>query len=449
MSILADKVAVLMNAGHYDQAERIVAHGLRHDPDDPDLLAILADLRLIAGDITAARQLAEASLARRPSAMAFLVRSHTLQHDPTYKPPKANWFNRPEMCLLQALRNVEMGLAMEPCWPALHFRRAVLLEQLELPDPAWQAVHAGLEHDPSDLNCLRFKAHLLVRRGKFSEADTAALHALAAAPDEAMAHLAKAMVATHRGDQLQAVEHATVALRLSPDDPDVRDVWLQAQMARYALFNVPLRILLRAERFMARPGAKFNISLVLFSAWAGLVTLTFLLGGPDTGVVACFYLGAIGVALWESAAHAKRLFSALLAYHPRARRLITPGTRAKGWFLLLFVVWIVATIVIVAATWRSSLSTRTSELFAVLFISSSGLLLPLAVALSVDRIRDHLIAWSCVLIAPLCMAIPLATRQAGHRYLTVITILCQILVLFTISRANRHAIPPAPSTLVA
>jgi Flp pilus assembly protein TadD len=164
----------LRRLGRLDDAERTLRDALGSAPDDPELLAALASVLLIAERAAEALAAVEAAIVRAPEEGRF----HQLQ--------------------------------------------AVALSALGRHDDAVRAARTAVSLAPQNPRIARVNARVLAAAGLLREAGEAARHAVALAPDSSDAHLLLADITSDLGDRRTARRAYGEALRLDPQNAVAR-----------------------------------------------------------------------------------------------------------------------------------------------------------------------------------------------------------------------------------
>ncbi|MBN1584132.1 MAG: tetratricopeptide repeat protein [Anaerolineae bacterium] len=203
---------------------------------------------------------------------------------------------------LDALREAETAIGLEPGWPAGHYVRALALLELGRASSALKAIaealrldpensqyHAGLariyvrkknwkralaaaerglQFDPENSACANLRGMALVNMGRKDEADQAITTALARDPENASTHANQGWALLHRLDHKRALTHFREALRLDPMSDWARQGIVEALKARNPVYRLLLRYFLWMSRLTTTE--QWETVSIVSSVWRAL-----------------------------------------------------------------------------------------------------------------------------------------------------------------------------------
>ncbi|PZW36901.1 Flp pilus assembly protein TadD [Humitalea rosea] len=225
--------AVEARRGNLAAAHRLLGEAIILDPDDPSPHQDLAGLHLSQGDLDDASEAAEAAQARSPNSTGLL------RFRAIVESRRKNW-NAAEAVLKQAIAN-------DPEDPGPHHDLAGLrLAQSDLDGAAEAAEAAMARSTGTNVQFLRRRADIEMRRKNFATAEGMLQQAIAAEPDNPGLHYDLAGLHMHQNDLDGALVAAEAALARDPGTTPVFLRRLSAVEARRQNFAVAGRLLAEA-----------------------------------------------------------------------------------------------------------------------------------------------------------------------------------------------------------
>jgi Flp pilus assembly protein TadD len=217
----------LLDLGRGREAEEQFRTALAATPDDPDLLAHLAQALLQQDRYQEAHDVSRAAVGAAPgNVMAYSILSASL----------AELDRLPE-----AREAVRRALALAPHFAGLHVQEARVLLTQKLPAEALASVARARALHPEDSDAAAVQAAALYDLQRFREADAAVAEALRLNPEDVVAHRVQGLLALRRGGGAPAVQAHRTALRLSPTDSGAREGLAFSLKSRNPLYGLLLR----------------------------------------------------------------------------------------------------------------------------------------------------------------------------------------------------------------
>lgn len=264
------------------------------------------------------------------------------------------------------------------------------LSSVQLQQRQWEASlsssERALELEPTNSAALNFRSMALNNLNRTDEATAATEGALAANPDDPMAHASRGWHELRHGNRDMAMTHFKEALRLDSSQEWAREGLVEALKARNPIYRVMLVYFLWLGRLEPKVVWGFIIGGFLLSKVLREFAKTNPQWAPYVWVVLGIYL-AFCLMTWI----ADPLFNLLLRLHPLGRfALSRQQTQAANWFggsLLLAVVSLLLWLAVGA------------EPFMMLAIVAALMVIPISSSLGVDskRARKILLVYTGVL----------------------------------------------------
>lgn len=197
----------------YDLAEKTLHESLAHFPHDANLLGILAQVYLQWEKPDEAERCAQEGLAQDPNHGLLLVILGDVRAE-----RGAN--QEAEKLYLNALRQ-------DPNHSFYLLKYGVLLFRVGHLDKAEAVIRRSLAQNPEDAQAHSLLSVILARKQKGAEAIESGSLGLQLAPDADVSHASMGATYYQGGRPFLARRHLREALRLDPDDEDVRELYRQ------------------------------------------------------------------------------------------------------------------------------------------------------------------------------------------------------------------------------
>lgn len=260
-------VQQLMNMKRYKEALAEAEQVLREWPEDPDLLALIAHLYNLMDNYEKALYWAKEALVREPEQeVAWYVRVCVYYETDNQKE------------LNEALQE---AMRIDPYEPHYYYLKANILNKRSKYKEAKEQLLQALELRPENPLYLATLSYTEALLGNIEE--SARLDRVAVQYDAEMPYvlLYLAWAAGQRGDYVLKETYMKNAVRLSPDDKQMQDEFLEALQQRNKLFRIflwPGRMLRRMKRWqilvswlvawlLFRPLVIIFIVLYVFMHW--------------------------------------------------------------------------------------------------------------------------------------------------------------------------------------
>lgn len=234
-----------IQVGRYDLCEQRVLDALLDDPNDVDLLVLLAHCKLATDRYAATRALAEDAIHIDPEdGRGFYLLAWATISDALYEPLDPITGRKPqdlvvarETRLRIATDLAERCLEISPDHAPFYSLRAEI-ERLRGNDAeALKATARGLSLNPEDGPCARIRVRILSGMQRFDEALQVALQRLRVEPEDGETHELLAEFYLRRRELEHALPHARQAVRLGPTDSDRRRLYWDCVKARHWFYR--------------------------------------------------------------------------------------------------------------------------------------------------------------------------------------------------------------------
>lgn len=231
--------------GRYDLCEQCVKDALIDDPNDVDLVVLLAHCKLATDQYVATRAIAKDAIRIDPEdGRGFYLLAWATISDALYEPLDPITGRKPqdlvvasEARLRIASDLVERCLEISPDHAPYYSLRAEI-ERLRGNDAeALKATSRGLALNPEDGPCSRTRVRILSGMQRFDEALQVALQRLRVEPEDGETHELSAELYLRRRDLEHALPHARQAVRLGPTDSDRRRLYWDCVKARHWFYR--------------------------------------------------------------------------------------------------------------------------------------------------------------------------------------------------------------------
>jgi tetratricopeptide (TPR) repeat protein len=208
LDALRVRAIALHRAGRLDEAERVYAELLKHDPTDVDVLISSAAALRDLGRPEAALVRASAALAVRPNAVACCHQGAALRDLKRFT---------------AALASFDQAAALDPQCVEAHNYRGLTLQQLERLAESLASFDAALALRPQSAELHSNRGNLLRRLRRFPEALASYDRAISLNPGFAAAWNNRGLVLQTLGQHREAADSYRHALELRPDFADAHN----------------------------------------------------------------------------------------------------------------------------------------------------------------------------------------------------------------------------------
>jgi len=272
MSAYLTRAKLLLATHRPVDAEREARTGLEQNPQNRELLHVLASALADQEKIPAAREVVQELIGVAPSwADAHLMLCYIELESKHYK--------KAELAALDALR-------LAPDSAIAHQNLAVCYLRQQRWAEALEKAEAGLALDAENTGCANVRAIALSHLGRKLESTHSADNALRRNPQSSQTQATAGFVQLAGGDHKRALEHFAEALRLDPENDVARNGLVESLKARNPIY----RALLGYSFWMRRlpPGRRWGVTLgALFiynalgsmqnlGVWAAVITIVYL-----------------------------------------------------------------------------------------------------------------------------------------------------------------------------
>ncbi|MDX1908688.1 MAG: tetratricopeptide repeat protein [Bacteroidia bacterium] len=195
---------LLFEQRRYPEARKELLQARQAEPENFDVLFLLALTELRAEQLPAAREYARQAAGLNPDeTRAYFLYALVDLAEKKYT---------------EALSAIGEAIQREPAVAVYWTVKGNILAQQSEWAAALEAVEQGLALDPEDTGALNLRAHCLIQLGRKAEAGDAVEYALHKDPEDGQAHAAAGWAHLHRGDMKAAQASYLEALRLDPDN---------------------------------------------------------------------------------------------------------------------------------------------------------------------------------------------------------------------------------------
>ena len=248
MSSAFQRGLVLWNQSNYEHASREFRRVLAESPDDVPahvLLSLcLGNMPQPEAKLDALREAEEAIRLDPEYSYAHYARAIALQH--------LDRFRDGETAIGEAIR-------LEPEKADYRASLAGILAARRRWPEALDAADTGLAIDAENVNCLNLRALALVNLGRKAEAAATLGNALADDPEDPLTHANQGWTYLHRGDPAKALEHFRESLRLDPTNEWARLGIVEALKAQHLIYRLMLGFFL----WMGRQSSRAQWAVIL------------------------------------------------------------------------------------------------------------------------------------------------------------------------------------------
>lgn len=330
MSAQIEKAQLLIGQQRFELAIRELNQELQSNPDEPHVHALLAVcLRQLDRNKEALESARRAVQVGPDYAYAHYVLAGVYDQDDRFK--------EAEQAIREAIR-------LDPEDADYYTRLSSLHMQQRRWEEGLRAAERALELDPTNANGLNFRAMALGNLNRSDEAAAATQGALAANPEDAMAHASKGWQEIRSGNLDSAMTHFRESLRLDSSHAWAREGVVEALKARNPVYRGMLAYFLWTSRLQPKVLWGFILGGVILAR----VLREFGKSNPQWAPYTWLVLGpyfAFVLMTWI----ADPLFNLLLRTHPIGRIALTEQqVKAANWFggsllvaLLSLSVWLV------------------------------------------------------------------------------------------------------------
>ena len=231
--------------GRYDLCEQCLRDALIQDPNDVDLVVLLAHCKLATDQYAATRAVAEDAIRIDPEdGRGYYLLAWATISDSLYEPLDPSTGRKPSD--LVAASHVRLSIASDLAQRCLeispgHAPFYSLLAEIERlrgnEDVALKATSQGLSLNPDDGPCARTRVRVLAGMQRFDEAMRVALQRLSVDPEDGETHELLAELYLRQRDLEHALPHARQAVRLGPTDSDRRRLYWDCVKARHWFYR--------------------------------------------------------------------------------------------------------------------------------------------------------------------------------------------------------------------
>lgn len=228
----------LMGMKRYKEALAEAEQVLREDPEDPDIFAIIAQIQLYLGDYNKAMHWAGEALQRDPEQqLAWFVRVNVYYDTQDYK------------ALIEA---VAEAMRIDPYEPHYYFLKANVLNKRAKYKEAKEELLQALELSPENAVYLATLSYTEALLGNLAESVNLDRQAVQTGVENEYVLLYLGWAAGHRGDYKLKETYMRNAVRLDPDDKQLRDEFLESLQQTnklLGLFLWPTKYIRRLKRW--------------------------------------------------------------------------------------------------------------------------------------------------------------------------------------------------------
>ncbi|MCC6320627.1 MAG: tetratricopeptide repeat protein [Phycisphaerales bacterium] len=298
------RAAVLMSQGRHDLAETHLREAIGADPDNDTAFArlgmCLAEINLGEEAERAARRAIELDPGEEFNhyALGLVLLSRGKTRD--------------------ALKSAQQAIDLEPD----DVNNWHLLGLVHLRDgrheEAIKAAESGLAIDADDAHLRTLRATCLTRLGRPQAVDEAD-HALAADPQNEIAHANKGWALLHAGKPREAVEHFREALRLDPNYEHAREGIMEAMKARSRFYRPVLRYFMFTQRLSQSQQIGIVVGFVALLFALSYLRRAVPIAAPVIDIVNGLIFAACALVMFGDA-----LFNLVLRADPLGRHALTP-----------------------------------------------------------------------------------------------------------------------------
>lgn len=238
---------LLLSQQRYQEAEKELKQALSYQPNNPYIMALLAECYIETRRYAEALQLAQTAVSIEPE-IPFLY----------YSLARAHFFNKQMDKSREAIRE---GLQLRPNDADFFLLKANIEYYEEKWENALEATGKGLELDPENVNLVNMRAQCLVKLNRQEEAAATLDYALNKAPENSYAHANKGWVAIEKSQYDEAIAHFKEALRLNPTNEYAKSGLKEAIKAKNILYRYILKYFLWMNKMNERGRWLFIIGI--------------------------------------------------------------------------------------------------------------------------------------------------------------------------------------------
>lgn len=239
------RARMLIDRQKYDDAEKLLANQLSSDPNDLEVLHLLAELNLQKEAYEKALEYIDSAIGIAPD-LAFLhYTKGKIFSD------KEN-FNEAETCFQRAI-------AIEPTFADAFARIAhIKLVKKQFEESLAKADHA-LSLEPDNLLALNIRSSALTKLNRVEESETTIEGALYEDPNNSYTHANYGWNLLEKNDYKKAFEHFEIALQNDPNNQLAQQGMMQAIKATNPLY----RVFLKYSFFMSKLTAQYQWGVII------------------------------------------------------------------------------------------------------------------------------------------------------------------------------------------
>jgi tetratricopeptide (TPR) repeat protein len=230
MNIHLERGRLLMAQRRMTEAEQEFKQALSFDPNNPVVMALLAECAIDARRFAEALDLSQQAIGMGPT-NPFLQ----------YTLARAYFYNKNAT---KAYEAIQEGLRLNPFDPDFFYLEAHIAMYEEKWDKALTAAERGLEIDPEHVNLINLRAQALIKLNRKAEAAQTLDYALHKAPEDSFSHANKGWVAIESDQYDEAISHFKEALRLNPESEFAKAGLKESIKAKNILYRYILKYFL-------------------------------------------------------------------------------------------------------------------------------------------------------------------------------------------------------------
>jgi len=222
-----NQAQILLQQGRYTEAEKLLKEVLVNDPNDANILALLAEAYLPQGKLESANQVIDSAISMAPDwAPLFFIKARiVLQQDK---------YDECEQYLKQALQLDPTDADCYALWASVKLSRKQYKEALQLADQA-------LEFDSEHILGLNTRSTALLKLDRKEDSFQTIEGALREDPNNPYTHANYGWNLLEKGDHKQAMEHFREALKNDPNLEYAQAGMLEALKANNFIYRLFLK----------------------------------------------------------------------------------------------------------------------------------------------------------------------------------------------------------------
>ncbi len=242
---MLERIDLLMSQGRYQMAYDITKDALSEEPNNSDLLSILATCALNLNKLKEAKDLTKELIAKEPwNSYHFYLRAHVYLKKNEYR---------------QALEYLDEAIQKSANYDVYYELKARILFHLNEFKQAEDTVKIALSINSQNVEAVNLLARIYNAQGRRQDSEQLMNKVLEQDPENVESHTNYGMQYLEKGNVAKAIEHFQTALFNSPTDAYAQEGMKLAMKAKFPLY----RWLLQFQLFMSKQSSQINFLLII------------------------------------------------------------------------------------------------------------------------------------------------------------------------------------------